>query len=194
MAFCQTLRVYGQGEWRLKLGLPYVNNFVLHPEDEALKTRTGWAGLEAGVEYQYSGRGFLALEASLNGAAEGLGMLDHEGEFDTYVTRSLGLSNNSVAGRFSFGYGIGLAANTWAHTRDLIPDTVPPHRPLVERTSLDLGLLLNTYYRIGRAFHIGLIYRPCFFKFRSEEPWGYEHVLSLDIMWRIRLGPKPRIQ
>lgn len=182
------VRTYQQGEWRLKLGLPYINNFTLNPENESRKTQTGWVGLEGGIEYQYSHNSFLTLEYSLNGAAEALGLMDIEGEFDQYVTQSLNLSNNdNLIDRFSFGYGLSFAQNVWNYTRTLIPDSVSPSRELVRRKSKNLGLIINSYYRIGNSFHIGLIYRPYFWKFEPKNIFDYEHIISFDFMWKIRM-------
>jgi hypothetical protein len=181
------VRTYEQGEWRLKLGLPYVNNFNLNPEDESRKTQTGWVGFEGGIEYQYSPNNFLTLEYSVNSAAEALGLMDIEGEFDQYTTQSVNLSNSILRDRFSFGYGISFAQNVWNYTRTFIPDSVAPSRDLVNRKSKNIGLIINTYYRIGNSFHIGLIYRPYFWKFDPKTSFDYEHVISLDLMWKIRI-------
>ncbi len=195
IAFCQTLRPYPQGEWRMKLGLPYVNSFYLRPTNETPKSQTGFVGLEGGVEYQLALRSFLALELSVNGAAEiPFGVLDIEGEFDRYLSWSLAASRNTTAGRFSFGYGVSMAANTWTYTRTFVADTIQPSRDLVTKTSRDLGLILNTYYRLGRTLHFGLIYRPYFVKFDTPDPWQYEHVITVDLMWRIRIGRKPPLK
>lgn len=190
-AFGQTLRPYEPGEWRLKLGLPYVNSFYLQPENETPKSRTGFLGFEGGLEYQRGERSFLALELSMSLASPfPIGPYDIEGEFDRYGSSALTITDNHLAGRFSFGYGLSVARNTWSYTRTFIADSIPPSRPLVDRSSTNLGLVFNGYYRIGRAFHAGLIYRSYFFKFEMPDPWQYEHVISIDLMWRIHFGRK----
>ena len=191
----QALRAYEVGEWRLKLGLPYLNSFYLQPKNETPKSETGWIGLEGGVEYQHGERRFACLEYSLNGAAPvPLGVVDIEGEFDAYLTNAIAITENRTLGRFSIGYGLSVAANTWTYTRTFVPDTVQPTRELVTRTSKNIGLALNTYYRMGRALHLGFIYRPYFFKFDSADPWQYEHVISVDVMWRIHFRKKPKLK
>ena len=194
LTFSQTFRPYGPGEWRLKLGLPYANNFLLRPVDEGLRSRTGWVGLEVGVEHQRSARSFLALEGSLNGAAGALGLMHTEGEFERYISGSLSFSNNVLLGRVSLGLGISVARNTWSYTRTFVADSTPSSRPLVDRRTTDLGLIFNGYCRIGRAFHAGLIYRPYIFTFDVRDPWQYQHVISIDLMWRIRLCGKSQSQ
>ena len=167
--------------------MPYVNSFNLNPKDESRKTQTGWVGLEGGVEYQYIQNNFLTLEYSMNAAAEILGLADIVGEFDQYSTQSINLSNNILLDRLSIGYGISYAQNTWNYTRTFIADSVPPSRDLVNRKSKNLGLIINSYYRIGNSFHMGLIYRPYFLKFDNGIFYDYEHVISLDLMWKIRI-------
>ena len=180
-------RAYEPGEIRLKFGLPYVNSFTLHPQNETRKTQTGWVGLELGLEYQYSEKSFVSLDYSINGAAEAFGLLDIEGEFDQFGHQSLNLSQNNIIGRFSIGYGLSYAHNVWSYTRTLVPDFIPPSRDLVTRRSQSLGLILNSYYRLGKTAHIGLIYRPYFLKISTVTKLDYELVISLDIIWRFRI-------
>ena len=119
--------------------------------------------------------------------AEILGLADIVGEFDQYSTQSINLSNNILLDRLSIGYGISYAQNTWNYTRTFIADSVPPSRDLVNRKSKNLGLIINSYYRIGNSFHMGLIYRRYFLKFDNGIFYDYEHVISLDLMWKIRI-------
>ena len=175
------------GEWRLALGLPYLNSFTLNPENESRKTQTGWVGLEGGFEYQYNQQCYLSLMYSINGASEALGLMDMEGEFDQFTSHSVNLSNQTIRGNLSIGYGISLAQNTWKYTRTFVPDSIPPSRKLVTRSSTNLGLLINAYYQLGSAFQIGLIYRPFFWKIDHKSQFDYEHIISLDFKWRIRL-------
>lgn len=191
----QALRQFEPGEWRLKLGLPYVNSFYLQPENETVKSRSGFTGFEAGAEYQLTERGFLALDVSITGCASiPFGVLDFQGEFDRYSSASIATTHNRTLGRFSIGYGMSLAQNAWKYTRTFVPDSIPPTRDLVTRTSMNLGLTLNTYYRLGRALNVGFIYRPYFLKFDSADPWQYEHVISADVMWRIHFGRKTQLK
>lgn len=180
-------RAYDPGEIRLKLGLPYVNSFTLNPQNETRKTQTGWVGLELGLEYQYSENSFVNLESSINGAAEAFGLMDIVGEFDQFATLSINLSQNNTIGRVTIGYGLSYAWNTWVYTRTFVPDSIAPTRDLVVRDSQNLGLILNSYYRLGKTAHIGLIYRPYFLKVVPDTKFDYEHIISLDIMWRFRI-------
>jgi hypothetical protein len=184
---CGQRRDYEPGEMRFKFGLPYVNSFTLNPQNETRKTQTGWVGLEFGLEYQYSEKSFVSLEFSLNGAAEAFGLMDIEGEFEQFVGQSLNLSQNKTIGRVTIGYGLSYAQNIWNYTRTLVPDSIPPSRDLVMRRSQGFGLILNSYYRLGKTAHVGLIYRPYFLKVSPETMFDYEHIISLDIMWRFRI-------
>jgi len=123
---CGQRRAFEPGEIRLKFGLPYLNSFTLSPQNETRKNQTGWVGLELGLEYQYSENNFVALEYSINGAAEAFGLMDIEGEFDQFGHQSLNLSQNNIIGRVSIGYGLSYAHNVWNYTRTLVPDSIPP--------------------------------------------------------------------
>lgn len=125
--FAQNLS-YELGELRVKLGLPYLNNFNLKPEDETRKINTGWVGIELGFEYQYTELSFIALEGSINAAHGAFGLQDVEGEFDQYTCISVNLSNNHSIGRFTVGYGHCLARNIWDYTRASIPASIPPSK------------------------------------------------------------------
>ena len=181
---------YEPGEVRIKFGLPYLNSFTLIPEDESRKTQTGWVGIELALEYQYSKRNFLSVDYSVNGAAEAFGLMDIVGEFDQYASQSISLSNNQTLGRITIGYGPSFAQNIWNYTRSFIPDSIPPSRELVSRRSQSFGLILNSYYRLGKTVHVGLIYRPYFFRIIPKTEFGYEHIISVDLMWRFRIKKK----
>ena len=184
---CGQRRAYEPGEIRLKFGLPSLNSFALNPQNETRKTQTGWDGFELGLEYQYHEKGFVSLEYSINGAAEAFGLMDIEGEFDQFGHQSLNLSQNNIIGRVTIGYGLTFAHNIWNYTRTLVPDSIPPTRELVKRRSQSLGFILNSYYRLGETAHVGLCYRPYFLKVVPENKFDYEHIISLDIMWRFRI-------
>lgn len=183
----QSIRLYEKGEIRLKFGLPYINSFSLNPQNESRKSQTGWVGLEGGLEYQYISIKFISAEFSMNAAAGVLGLLDIEGEFERFTTQSLNLTDNRTFDNFSIGYGLSFANNMWSYTRTHIPDSISPTRELVDRRSQNLGLILNSYFRIGNGFNIGLVYRPYFIKFKSGFQLDYEHLITLDFMWRIRI-------
>lgn len=53
--------------------------------------------------------------------------------------------------------------------------------------NLNLGLTFNTYYRLGKTAHLGLIYQPSFVPLRGDPAIIYEHLISLEINWRIKL-------
>lgn len=187
IAFSQEHSLNQGSEIRLKIGLPYINSFTLHPASESRKNQTGWVGLEGGLEFQWNNNYFIGLEYSINGAAEALGLLDIAGEFDRFITQSINLSYNYKVNRFTFGGGLSYAQNNWIYTRTFIPEDVPPSRGLVDRRSKNIGLIFNSYYGFGKSFNIGLIYRPYLFKLNGSRAVDYEHVISLDIMWRIRI-------
>ncbi len=185
--YSQTSTAPQQGDIRLKLGLPYINSISLHPANTSRKSQTGWVGLEGGFEYQYADRSFIALEYSLNGTAEFLGLMDRAGDIDHLVSQSLNLTDNQNLYPFSIGYGLSFAINRWLVIRKFVPDYFSESEILENKASRNLGLITNFYYQVNSTFNIGLIYRAYLFKFNPDTPLDYEHVATLDFMWRFCL-------
>lgn len=45
---------------------------------------------------------------------------------------------------------------------------------------------ISLYYSLKR-FNIGIMYRPDFYQFGANNKFTYQHVISLDLVWKIRL-------
>jgi hypothetical protein len=180
------------GGWDIHISLPHANAFSFRPEGEATKNHAGFLGLAAGLDYYYKQDRFLSLQSGLttdfflpfpaahdpNGAYEGLASL------------SFTLSNNYNIKRFTLGYGLSVARNIWSYAyydwSGVNP--VPVRTNAVNRKWTALGLVFPAYFKTGRHFRIGLIYRPTFYRPDSEEKFLYEHLISLDLAWKIRLN------
>jgi hypothetical protein len=187
-----------KGDFLLHLSLPYVNSFHLAPDGEPATTNTGFIGFAGGIDYFYSDKQFINLSVGTitnffipfpAPVHYGRGA-ERERTFSDYIT----LSNNHIVNRFSLGYGLSYASNTWnlinldglayfnekylETSRGRVPKTI---------TSSAFGLLFSSYCRIGSAFNIGLIYRPSFIQLNTADRNKYEHVISLDLAWKIKL-------
>ncbi|MEL6194168.1 MAG: hypothetical protein AAFR66_19060, partial [Bacteroidota bacterium] len=57
-----------KGDLRLHLSLPYLNNFVVRPENESPKINTGFWGMSVGLDYHYAQKQFLS--AGVSGTAD----------------------------------------------------------------------------------------------------------------------------
>jgi hypothetical protein len=176
-----------KGQWQLHLSLPYINNFYFQPREEKSKANTGFLGLSVGLNYYHSKKQFLKLST--------LGVLDFMVPFPAHVDYSGGhefmrsvsvsLSNNHHWKRFTLGYGISLAKNIWEYRYYNLFEPPPPTRDPVVRRDYSLGLLLSTYYNVGKRFGLGLIYRPTFARLNKPADFAYEHLISVDIAWKI---------
>lgn len=184
---------YGQsnnkGEVYLHLSLPHINSFLLHPKNEPTKTNTGFWGFTIGLDYYHSKNQFLSL--GISGVADFFlpipAPVDISGEYEVMSSRYISLSNNHKLRRFVLGYGISYAQNTWDYRFYDEIDLLPPKREPVKKSHNALGLIFPAYYQLGQHFNIGVVYRPTFFNFNGANKFQYEHLISIDFSWKIRL-------
>lgn len=192
LGFCSPISSQSstKGVLNLHLSLPHINTFYLQPENEPdKKVRAGFWGLSIGMDYHYSDNQFLILSAS--GVTDIIipfpAALDYSGEYETANSVYLSLSNNHNFNRFTLGYGVSFGVNSWAVRFDDRFDPPPPTREPVTKTSSFLGLVFPSYYKWSERFHIGLIYRPTLLRLNIEPQIKYEHLISIDFAWKIRL-------
>lgn len=179
----------GQINWTISL--PYVNNFHLKPQDETLKNNTGFWGIATGLEYFYKDNKFLNTSLSLNSdifvpfpASPG-----YDSEYETMSSIYISLNDNFKIKRFSLGYGLNYSFNNWS-LRNAGFDSIPPLREPITRISESIGLNANIYHQFGRKFFVGVIYRPTFFKISPKTRFEYEHLISFEFVWKIKLNFK----
>lgn len=178
-----------KGQINLVFSLPWVNSFYLQPQHETSKLITGFWGLSVGLEYFYQDNKFISLSA--NAVSDFFvpvpAAVDISGEYDMMSSIYLGLTDNFKFRRFTLGYGINYSRNTWDHRYYDRFGPPPPTRDPIKRTSESFGFTLNGYHQFGEHFFIGLIYRPTFIMTNPQVDIKYEHLISLDFAWKIRL-------
>ena len=179
---------YGKGTWDLRLTMPYINHFILKPDVETEKTSTGFFGAAIGFDYYHHNTQYLstvvggALDFFLPfGAA-----VDYAGEVEFCSSSFIGLTNNHRYKFLSFGYGLSYSHNSWRlvdYGDDLgaIPFTIRDY------TDNTLGLMFTGYWLTKKSFSLGIIYRPNFYRLNINPTFKYEHLISIDLAWRIRL-------
>ena len=178
-----------KGQINLTVSLPWVNNFYLHPENETPKWHTGFMGTSLGLEYFYTNEKFIAL----NGTAVAdffipfPAAVDLYGEWETMASFYISLTNNHKFRRFSLGYGMNFSRDIWAHHYRGGPEIPPPAREPVTKIYNTTGFVLDAYYQLSKNFHTGIIYRPSFMVFHQKPEFRYQHILSLELRWRIAL-------
>ncbi|MCK3685463.1 hypothetical protein [Maribellus sp. YY47] len=178
-----------KGEWLLHLSLPHINSFCLTPEDEGTKLNTGFWGLTIGLDYYHSKNQFINL--GFSGVSDFFipfpAAVDISGEYELMSSRYVSLSNNHKLKRFSVGYGFSYARNAWDFRYYDRFDPLPPTREPVKKSGNALGLIFPNYFQFWEYFNIGVIYRPTFYRPDMTDKFKYEHLISIDFAWKIRL-------
>jgi hypothetical protein len=188
--FHRFVPVIKKGNLYLHISVPYVNHFYFQPSGEPSKSNAGFFGLSAGMDYYYRNNRFVSLKAAkaIDFLVPIPAHVDYSGEHETTSSVYLTLSDHFRMRRFSIGYGLSFSKNTWNfiyHDRFNPP---PPTRDPVSKSSYGLGLTLPVQYHIGKKFVIGMNYRPTFFRFSGSIKNTYEHLISLDFGWKLRLN------
>ena len=175
-----------KGDLLLEASTPGVYSFLVAPEDEEAKVTNSFWGAGIGLDYYYSQKNFINLQAT--GA---FGMVDfpipipaamgQEAGYENVFSFSTSLSNNHVVKRFVVGYGLTYIVNYWGY-EDFDTD---------EKNSKIYGALgfnFPLYFRLTRFFNTGVIYRPTFFRPMLEEKFKYEHLINLYLSFKFHLN------
>lgn len=184
---------YGQsdrkGELHLHLSLPHINSFQLTPENERTKINTGFWGLTIGLDYYHLKDQFINLGASgvLDFFVPFPAAVDLSGEHELMSSTYLSLSNNHRYKRFSIGYGLSFSKNIWDFRYYDSFGPPPPTREPVKKSHIAFGFIFPSYFQVGEDFNIGVVYRPTFFRPGMINKFKYEHLISVDFAWKIRL-------
>lgn len=175
----------------LHVSLPYVNSFYLQPENEPdSKANTGFWGISVGLAYYHSKTQFVNLSASavMDIFLPVPAPIDFIGGQEFMTSTYTSLSNNHVFESFTLGYGMCYSSNVWEYRYYDDFDPPPPTRePAMDRSNA-LGFVFPAYYLWREQFSVGLIYRPTLIRFGSETELKYEHLITIDFVWKIGLN------
>lgn len=178
-----------KGELHIHLSLPHINSFRLMPENEGAKINTGFWGLTIGLDYYHSKNQFINIGVS--GVSSFFvpfpAAVDISGEYELMSSSYISLSNNHRLRRFTIGYGLSYAKNTWDFRYYDRFNPPPPTRDPIKKSHNAFGLILPTYFQLGEHFNIGVVYRPTFYRLTTKDKFLYEHLISIDFAWKIRL-------
>lgn len=178
-----------KGQINLIYSLPWVNSFYLQPNQETSKANTGFWGISAGLEYYYKEKKYLSLTGSavMDFFIPFPAAVDFSGEVENMYSVYASLTDNYKFRRFTVGYGLNYSRNTWQLVYHDRFDPPPPTREPATKSSNTIGFTFDGYHQIGKRFYIGLIYRPTLLNIYPEVDFKYEHLISLDFKWKIRL-------
>jgi hypothetical protein len=186
--------IYGKGTWDLRLTIPYINHFILKPNGERDISKVGFLGAAIGFDYYHQNTQYLSVLA-------GVGIdfflpfpvhLDYnygeeivEKEFcsSTFIS----LTNNHRYKFISLGYGLSYSHNSWILTYNTGYSFENNSYVAKKYTGNTLGLMFTGYWLTKKSFSLGVIYRPNFIRLNTTPTFKYEHLISIDLAWRIRL-------
>lgn len=175
-----------KGEFDLHISIPFVNSFLNQPIGETTHLSTGFRGISTGLDYYHNKKQFLNLSASYTTDYAFIITEPNDiyelGSPERNYSSYLSLSNNHKIKRFLLGYGFSYSKNKW------VPGTgTKASNTTATQNHNALGLVFPAYYQLGRTFNIGIIYRPTFYRFTTTDQFQYEHLISLDFAWKIKL-------
>lgn len=186
----------GNNKLNLRYSLPHFNWFYSSYEaNNEARSNAGFMGVSVGLDYFYNDKTFINISGS--GIADIFipfpAAVDFEGIRDHMFSIYGSVSNNHMLckNRFSIGYGISYGRDTWNtinHGRwtDDAKDW-EIEQESIYRQSNSLGLVLPFYYYTKRSFYMGIVYRPMLIQFDGKARFKYQHTMSFDFGWRIRL-------
>ncbi|MDC8004855.1 hypothetical protein POV27_12405 [Aureisphaera galaxeae] len=177
-----------QGHWNLGVSLPHVNQFYFQPNGAPDASGFGFFGVSVLGEYFYKDNKFINLTAGgiIDAPVPFPASVSYDTEYETHNALFISLTDNYVLNRFSVGYGANFSRYNWAYHRE-IEEEGSFMEEEIRKSSNSLGLSLNSYYRIGERFHVGLVYRPTFVKLNAPNTFEYEHSISIDLVWKWRI-------
>ena len=178
-----------KGQINLVFSIPLVNSFYFQPQLENKKINTGFGGISSSVEYYYKNNKFFGLSgnAVVDYFVPFPVGVDISGGYETMNSVYLSITDNFKFKRFSVGYGLNYSKNNWAYKFSNRFNPPPPTRTPESKSSQSFGFTFNVYHQFSKNFFVGLIYRPSFIKIYPTTELKYEHLLSLDFTWKIRL-------
>ncbi|WEK34611.1 MAG: hypothetical protein P0Y53_19160 [Candidatus Pseudobacter hemicellulosilyticus] len=187
--YMASLPVQPKGRIDWHFSLPHMNSYAFRPNGESTRWGFGFFGLSTGLDYYHRDGQFLQLTIAgiTNILVPFPAPIDLSGEHEAFYALTTSLSNNHRFGRLSLGYGLSYSRNTWEWQYHDRFDPPPPSRAPVTKTLSSFGGHFSGYFQTGKHFQIGAIYRPGFFRPGADEPWAYEHSISVDFAWKIRL-------
>ena len=166
---------FGQGTWDLRLSLPFINHFLLKPDlEEKNISSFGFIGYAIGLDYYHKSNQYLSLLAA--GLITDCCFDDLPNIFSNFM----GLTNNHRFNIFAFGYGLSYSMNSW--TAGMFSNK--------NYSANSLGLMFSSYYISENSFTVGIIYRPSFIRLNATPTVKYEHLITIDFAFRIRLYTK----
>ena len=175
--------------WAFTASIPYANHFHQQPRNEGKKNRVGFFGIALGLEYYYKNDRFVKISAAapIDFDLPFPAPLDKFDSYETMRASSFSLTNNHKFNRLSFGYGLNYTIHTWQVVNSGWEFPSNDEEPR-KKQSHSFGLTTNTYLQFSDHWSVGLVYSPTFYNTFPKSGFSYQHVISLDILYRLPFG------
>jgi len=168
--------------------IPYANGFYLQPHNEPAKPYFGFFGITIGAEYFYKDNKFIKFTAgrSIDFEAPVPVSVDYDGSHESANATNFTLTDNYKLGRFTLGYGLNYAIYTW---KIINSDYNFPDNDAAPRTknSHSYGLSFSGYHQFSKTVFLGVVYNPTFINSYPVSQFKYQHVISLDLLFKFTL-------
>ncbi|QCK16788.1 hypothetical protein [Mangrovivirga cuniculi] len=163
------------------ISLPHLNQFRIKPDGSGL-SESGYFGFAFGFDYYYNKNRFINITGgTITNFILPIPIPIYAPTNDNEInSKYVYLTHNHKIKRNKLGYGIVYA------NYSLDPKDNYDSQPVSIYRSNALGIVGTYHLQLGRAFHMGLIYRPTFISLGNSES-NYEHSLSLEFAWKIRM-------
>ncbi len=179
-----------KGDVALQLSIPIVSSFLLRPEGEGAKETVGCLGIGAGFSYAYRDRRGLGLSGgvAIDNVSPFPAAVDYAGLYERYSSLWAALMHYHYPfRRLSFGYGVAYSLTSWRLAYGHDAGTTPPARTPVTQSSVALGVMAAASFRVNKALSAGLSYRASLLGFHHGDAAPYEHVISFELAYPLRL-------
>jgi len=177
-----------KGSLLFDINFPYINSYLLHPENEGTQKKAGFLGFGLGADY------YLTNDSHLNFSTKGV--IDFlapvpapvhydRGSFYFLSTNYIQLTMNNDFKKLHIGYGIVYGQNIWRY-RLFGNDTTYTGVRNIDKVYAVAGIIGTVSYSIGKSFYLSFVYRPTFIQFLRQPTFQYEHLGSIEFGWKIR--------
>jgi hypothetical protein len=178
-----------KGAVYLHLALPHMNSFYMKPPGETGKSNTGFWGASVGIDYYHNKNQYFSF--TLNSVTDLFtpmpAAVEYSGEYEFTKANFISISNNHQIRSFRIGYGFSFSRNSWDFVYFNSFNPPPPTRIPVKKTWTTAGFVFPFHYHFNDEFFAGLIYQPTIINFSKPVSFQYEHLISIDFGWKIKL-------
>lgn len=179
--------IFGEPEVKntyINFQIPYLASYLLAPvEGGGRESGVRYLGFGVGLDYFYEKNRFVNFSSSFVG---GTSLNNKETVNKKIYSFSGYLTNNHRFRRGSFGYGLSLSENHWQDDVITLDDSNVSRITFLAKDTGNLGLVFNGYVQVTQQFYLGGVYRPTFFQLSPSFQAKYEHVVSVEFLWKFR--------